>query len=215
MTLIATLRCKQPDSIVVAADSGVSDHTSLRWREEKLDYFDVPLASGQKAPLVWGYSGAAEIGQDFARWLKNQAQNYAADWDTFKEHATRALAVLNGRKRERLSHARVPEQENHTATVLLAGHIDQALKVLEIGSDATPTLVDHSFYAIGTGALAARVSYEICRELRPEKEDEVLLRFVMARSISMTGGCDFPVRLLRVSADGVKELEWVQNNQDV
>jgi hypothetical protein len=95
------------------------------------------------------------------------------------------------------------------------GGLFEALELDSRGGHVFPGHDRDPFFALGSGALHARIAHGIARELQPDLADEQLMRFVMSRAIPIAPHCGFPAPLLWVRATEVERLDGIERRDDV
>lgn len=200
LTVIGAMDCG--DHLLLAADSQVSDG-QVTWQQQKLDFLS-------DRPLAWGFAGAEDIGVDFGRWLRSYTWGTGDDWYAFRDVAAQELARLNGNKRRLVHRARARLGPEDTAILLLAGYIGREPKILEIDDGARPTFLSEGrFTSVGTGKAHAGIAYRtlmaFSKNTFPHAADN--MRALMTVAAGLAPQCSPPVRVLRVSSQGVEDLD--------
>ena len=207
MTLIAAAVCG--DHLLFATDSQVTERNGLATTFEK-------PSQRTDHPLVWGFSGDEGIGMDFHQWMSEYQISPEASWRSVADAASEQLSRLNGRKRERAFLARVEPKSDDLASVLLAGFVGGVLDIWELDDRGGATSVArHQLYGIGSGWPHAAMVFLTVKRMAPKMPplDQSFFAVVMELGIKHSDMCDFPLRMLKVTADGVTEVVLVHNTQ--
>ena len=183
MIVLATFR--EPDSIVIAADSLRTEDDGSKSSVQKLWLLRIP-------PIAWGFSGDSEVGLPFTDWLTEQEWPETLCWSDFIERTSEQLAALNSQVSADLR-----------AEVLLVASMDSALQMVHLPKDpdaAYSEKTDCPFF-LGSGKYAALTKYA---DLVSRGRTQDLATFVQAVEHAATTAnmCGLSVQAVRVSADG-------------
>jgi hypothetical protein len=199
MSIIAALDAG--DCLYLASDSMVTEESGVRLTRQKLD-----MLPGR--PIAWGFSGDEGIGYQFRDWFKAWPFPSDATWSHVADAAIEELSRLNGRKRALGKLAGVETTDSDLADVLIAGYIAGVPDIYELTDRGSASSVKHSVLAaIGSGHAHATIAYLTLRGTRKElKLDQQLLGFAVGMAAQIAPQCGPPVRMLRLTPEGVEEL---------
>jgi hypothetical protein len=204
MTVIASLR-ESATSILIAADSGRAEllgHPPQIFASK----VDNKLQKHSKAALAWGTAGSASIGVDqFGRWLENFRWP-PTSWEDFKDQATHELAELNAKVRQSVLFAGAKPEYFDVASALVVGWLNGKPQVLEISDRGTSYVIDDKFYAIGSGALSARIIDRAFTAAGLDKPPVERLLLNMRLVCEVASYCAEPIHIWRVESAGVTEI---------
>jgi ATP-dependent protease HslVU (ClpYQ) peptidase subunit len=201
LTVITAL--KADDCIYMGADSEISDG-SVRLEDRKLQWLT-------SIPLAWGYSGAVDPAHEFGEWLRALPTEEINDWRGFKDRATEAFSLINGKLRSSIRQAGRRPKPQEFAHVLIAGYIAGDPAVIEIENDGRSSLLPGQFTAIGSGSAFARIAYFTMRATIPpavfDDQPKTIIRNATQIAARHHPDCGPPLRFLRISQDGIQPYD--------
>lgn len=201
VTVVSVL-WESDDSILVAADSGVTEVDGLSIMKSSTDK---KLQSHPSGELAWAITGNASIGDRLTDWM--MSYRWPPDnLDTFTDDVSAKVAELNGHRRRNLELARLKEKPDDTATILLVACLDSLYVVVidDSGNFTRYRRAEYPFYAIGSGGPHARLIDAAYRAIHLSIIPIVQrMNIVMGLASIKEQQCSPPINIWRVSKQGI------------
>ena len=205
MTVLGAMDCGEFG--LLAADSGRFKATYHTTAESK-------IWRCQKPALAWAFAGDEGVGRPFNEWLSGRAPAGWPDWNAARLEIAEELARRNGERFRELQLAagnspNFRPSADRLASALVVGWLGSRFEILQIAWEGSSQFWGYEKYFFAGSAGEAAVWVKDGIE-RATKKDLPLtaagLRDVMETVAERASFCTPPVRMVKITTEGVTDL---------